>query len=46
METFQRNPYLTWQRSQKIPIHTGYYIEDLRRLQVGFGKSATPMVRL
>ena len=36
MEPFQRNPYLTWQRNQNIPIHTGYHVEDLRKLQLGF----------
>lgn len=44
-EQFVLNPYLTWQREQGIPIHTGYFVEDLRTVPVGIGKSATPTAR-
>ena len=27
---FVLNPYLAWQKEQGIPIHTGYFVEDLR----------------
>ncbi|MBI4527453.1 MAG: hypothetical protein HY695_26970 [Deltaproteobacteria bacterium] len=33
---FHPNPYLVWQREQGIPIYSGYFVEDLRRLEVGF----------
>jgi hypothetical protein len=35
---FVLNPYLTWQREQGIPIHTGYFVEDLRTVPVGYWK--------
>ena len=37
-EQFVLNPYLTWQREQGIPIHTGYFVEDLRTVPVGYWK--------
>ena len=30
-----RFPYDRWMESQGVPIHAGYYIEDLRNLEVG-----------
>ena len=33
---FHPNPYLIWQRAQGIPIYSGFFVEDLRRLQLGF----------
>ena len=35
---FILNPYLAWQREQAIPIHTGYFVEDLRTVAVGHWK--------
>ena len=35
---FVLNPYLTWQREQGIPIHTGYFVDDLRTVRVGYWK--------
>ena len=35
---FILNPYLAWQREQGIPIHTGYFVEDLRTVAVGYWK--------
>jgi len=35
---FVLNPYLTWQREQGIPIHTGYFVEDLRTVPIGYWK--------
>ena len=37
---FILNPYLVWQREQAIPIHTGYFVEDLRTVAVGYWKEA------
>ena len=38
-EEWQLNPYLGWQRQQAIPIHTGFFIEDLRKVPVGYWKA-------
>ena len=38
-EEWQLNPYLGWQRQQGIPIHTGFFIEDLRKVAVGYWKA-------
>jgi quercetin dioxygenase-like cupin family protein len=33
---YQLNPYLGWQKEQGIPIHTGFFVEDLRKVRLGF----------
>jgi len=38
-EEWQLNPYLGWQRQQGIPIHTGFFIEDLRKVPVSYWKA-------
>jgi hypothetical protein len=38
-EEYQLNPYLGWQTEQGIPIHTGFFIEDLRKVRLGFWKA-------
>ena len=35
-EEYQLNPYLGWQKGQGIPIHTGFFVEDLRKVRLGF----------
>ena len=35
---YQLNPYLGWQKEQGIPIHTGFFVEDLRKVRLGFWK--------
>ena len=35
-EEYQLNPYLGWQKEQGIPIHTGFFVEDLRKVALGF----------
>ena len=35
-EEYQLNPYLGWQKEQGIPIHTGFFVEDLRKVRLGF----------
>lgn len=36
VDKFHPNPYLLWQRAQGIPIYSGFFVEDLRRLRLGF----------
>ena len=38
-EEWQLNPYLGWQRQQGIPIHTGFFVEDLRKVPVAYWKA-------
>jgi len=38
-EEYQLNPYLGWQKEQGIPIHTGFFVEDLRKVRVDFWKA-------
>jgi len=33
---FYWNPYLVWQKAQGIPIHTGFFVEDARKVPVEF----------
>ena len=35
-EEYQLNPYLGWQKEQGIPIYTGFFVEDLRKVRLGF----------
>src|SRR5438445_10685673 len=35
-EEYQLNPYLGWQKEQGIPIHAGFFVEDLRKVRLGF----------
>ena len=44
-EEYQLNPYLGWQKEQGIPIHTGFFVEDLERFGWVFGKPETPAAR-
>ena len=36
VDEFHPNPYLLWQTAQGIPIYSGFFVEDLRKLQLGF----------
>jgi quercetin dioxygenase-like cupin family protein len=38
-EEYQLNPYLGWQKEQGIPIHMGFFVEDLRKVRLGFWKA-------
>jgi mannose-6-phosphate isomerase-like protein (cupin superfamily) len=36
---FYWNPYLVWQKAQGIPVHTGFFVEDARKVPVGFWRT-------